>query len=833
MEFHGSMRAHGLIHRGIPPWNSVENSMEQTPNVYRPVLRGKNKQDMQFVTTLEENKTFFTPRQFERAKVARDLYHAVGTPSIEDFKAIIQTNAIRNNPVTIDDIKLAEQIFGPDIGTLKGKTTRRKPMPVTSDYIEIPKELIEAQREVTLCMDAMKVNGMWFLTTISRNIYYRTAQYVESQTMNCYREALREIIRVYNRAGFQVRRIHCDNEFSNIMDELVNDDELNIEINYANPQEHVPEAERNNRVLKERVRAVYHRIPFDRLPRVMVIMMVTEAARKLNFFPAKYGVSKYYSPRMIMHQQNLDYEKHCKFSFGTYVQAHDEPQPSNTQQARTLDRIYLRPTANAQGGHECFHIPTNRTVIRRRVTPIPITPSVIKEVETLAENQNMPKGLKIQNKSGHVLFDTTWLAGVDFDEEEFDDDDYSEEDAENDENDNDELDRDEYEDENFDDDEENGQDDNNSDENQVDITQNDHRNGNEDEPEENEDDQNVMVTTGNDDNNGDIDNQQENENHDNLQEEEPQLEAEIINNESEIEETDEVKEQTEEINARPRRERVPNRFLHDGNYVFGQGLIDHAHAAKVEYSRVNGKILAMAMHQMMKKFSGITTVGHSNVQTFSLRQGIKKFGERGKQAAMKELRQLHDRVVFEPVDKSKLTIEEIRKAMESLIFLAEKRDGQIKGRVCANGSVQRTYIGKDEAASPTVATEAILITGVVDAKEERDVMTADVPNAFVQTEVDPDDGVILMKIRGAMVDYLLEIDYLRYRDYVTVEDNQKVLYVRMVKALYGMLKSSLLYYKKFRKDIEEIGFEVNPYDPCVANRIVNGNSIRLCGMSTT
>jgi hypothetical protein len=45
----------------------------------------------------------------------------------------------------------------------------------------------------------------------------------------------------------------------------------------------------------------------------------------------------------------------------------------------------------------------------------------------------------------------------------------------------------------------------------------------------------------------------------------------------------------------------------------------------------------------------------------------------------------------------------------------------------------------------------------------------------------------------------------------------------MKKALYGMLQSALLYYKKFKKDIEQIGFEVNPYDPCVANQMVNGN----------
>jgi hypothetical protein len=38
-----------------------------------------------------------------------------------------------------------------------------------------------------------------------------------------------------------------------------------------------------------------------------------------------------------------------------------------------------------------------------------------------------------------------------------------------------------------------------------------------------------------------------------------------------------------------------------------------------------------------------------------------------------------------------------------------------------------------------------------------------------------------------------------------------------------MMKSALLYYKKFRKDIEAIGFQVNPYDPCVANRMIDGN----------
>ena len=44
----------------------------------------------------------------------------------------------------------------------------------------------------------------------------------------------------------------------------------------------------------------------------------------------------------------------------------------------------------------------------------------------------------------------------------------------------------------------------------------------------------------------------------------------------------------------------------------------------------------------------------------------------------------------------------------------------------------------------------------------------------------------------------------------------------MMKALYGMMIASVLYYKKFRKDIESIGYVVNPYDICVANKTIKG-----------
>lgn len=80
-----------------------------------------------------------------------------------------------------------------------------------------------------------------------------------------------------------------------------------------------------------------------------------------------------------------------------------------------------------------------------------------------------------------------------------------------------------------------------------------------------------------------------------------------------------------------------------------------------------------------------------------------------------------------------------------------------------------------------------------------------------------------MVLRGELAELMVLIEPALYRKYVTVDSKRrKVLYVRMHKALYGMLRSALLFYRKLVKDLKGDGFQINPYDPCVANRMVNG-----------
>ena len=133
-------------------------------------------------------------------------------------------------------------------------------------------------------------------------------------------------------------------------------------------------------------------------------------------------------------------------------------------------------------------------------------------------------------------------------------------------------------------------------------------------------------------------------------------------------------------------------------------------------------------------------------------------------------------------------------------------------------------MGRDDTASVTAMTESILITEAIDVKQGRDVTIADIPNAFVQTDINKKERGerIIMKIRGPLVDMLIKVSPETFADYVVYERGSNVLFVQIDKALYGMVESLLLYYRKFRKDIESIGFKVNPYDPCVAIWIVNG-----------
>jgi hypothetical protein len=94
---------------------------------------------------------------------------------------------------------------------------------------------------------------------------------------------------------------------------------------------------------------------------------------------------------------------------------------------------------------------------------------------------------------------------------------------------------------------------------------------------------------------------------------------------------------------------------------------------------------------------------------YGLKSGLHLFGNKSEAAIRKEHTQFHTLKCFAPKDPSTLTREERRNALSSLMFLTEKRDGEVKARTCANGNTQCQHIAKEEATAPNVTTEAIFI----------------------------------------------------------------------------------------------------------------------------
>ena len=94
-----------------------------------------------------------------------------------------------------------------------------------------------------------------------------------------------------------------------------------------------------------------------------------------------------------------------------------------------------------------------------------------------------------------------------------------------------------------------------------------------------------------------------------------------------------------------------------------------------------------------------------------------------------------------------------------MISRKEKKNGTIKARSCANGSVQREHVAKEEAAEPTVGLDSVFITSNIDAKESRKVVTINIPGAF--QHVDNEDYII-MKMVGTLAKLMVKTNPKMY-----------------------------------------------------------------------
>lgn len=714
-----------------------------------------------FFETVEGNKSLFTKRQIKNALMARNLHAGLGYPTTNDLKWALQANLIQDCPVTATDLDVALKVWGPSIAMLKGKTVRTTPPIVKQDVIEVPKEIRELHKRVTLTIDIFFVNNVPFFATYSLVICFLSVTHLSDRKASTIFTALQHMCNYYLQRGYQVVFIRGDGEFAPL------DEKMSLlygapKLNLASAHEHVPEIERRIRVIKERVRAVIYSMPFNGIPMTMLIHAVLFVTKQLNLFPVKGSISARFSPKQMMSGENTIY-KNCSMGFGRYCQIHEDSIRRNSLAARTQGALSLGPSGNAQGGHKFYTLSTGKVVVRRAWTELPMPSSVIDRVHHLAKGQ--PVQLSFNDRSGIPIGDI--------------DANFSHESVEH-----------------------------SSFETHNDLpgvfipasdTASETPGVYIPEPTDAAEipgvDMEPTVQIVND------------------------LDYAPTNDEAPLVVTSEVEDILPYLptDDEPRRSsRIRNQTK---NYVptmsgkrysfavteLGRGLLDNID---------NGEDKA---------------VSFSFMQQLSVKAALKEWGREAKDAGEKEASQLHWRKTFVPKRMSELTHDEQTKVLESHMFIVRKRTGETKARIVAGGNMQRNYLSKQDSSSPTVSTDSVLLTSIIDASEKRDVAIIDIPNAFIQTRVIDKKDRVILRMRGIIVDWIVKVAPEVYTDYVNLDKRgNKQLLVECHNAIYGTMVAGLLYYRKFAATLTNRGFIVNPYDPCVWNKEIKKLQCTIC-----
>jgi hypothetical protein len=136
-------------------------------------------------------------RQVARADKAHSLYASLGFPSRKDFMWMLRSNQIKDSPVTVEDVMAAFKIWGPSVAALKGKTDWKRPKPIKTDIVSIPKEICELHKEVTLTIDIFFVNKIPFFLTLFRVLYFTTVTHLPDRSLDQIFKALKGIFYYY------------------------------------------------------------------------------------------------------------------------------------------------------------------------------------------------------------------------------------------------------------------------------------------------------------------------------------------------------------------------------------------------------------------------------------------------------------------------------------------------------------------------------------------------------------------------------------------------------------------------------------------------------------
>jgi hypothetical protein len=203
--------------------NREGNTMRFTPTkngLYSICDPSNKKTQWLFFNTVTENKQLYSKREQKAAIQARTSQNIMMFPSTRQYMNIADKNLLRNNPVERADIVAAEDIYGSNIGSLKGKTVTLKALPVDGRIAGVPQAIRDKFQSVTLSLDLFFINKIPFFLTISHGLHFGTVETIRSRHIDLVLQGVKQVIGHYARRGFRVDAIHADPEFTPLQAQL-------------------------------------------------------------------------------------------------------------------------------------------------------------------------------------------------------------------------------------------------------------------------------------------------------------------------------------------------------------------------------------------------------------------------------------------------------------------------------------------------------------------------------------------------------------------------------------------------------------------------------------
>ena len=780
------------------------------------------------IDTVKGSLARFAKRDRLKILATRRFQHVSGHPSDDTMLHAALTNTIVNSPFSKEDILMTVEALGKSGYAVSGKTTSTRPDEVDARtaLTELPPTILNHYKNVELSVDILFVNRIPFLATISKYIHYGTIQALQNMKIPTIEDGIESVLRTYGNRGFHVKTIHVDLQFKALKDR----NKLSLRTNVCSREEHVPEIERYIRVIKERARCYYAmllHINIDTIPRGMVMQLMRTVVFYINCFVWRKGVSQVLSPITIVEGLKVDFYKHFHVIFGEYLMTYDGT--TNTMTKRTTGAIAMGPSDNLQGGIRCFSLATGKILHRqyKDCTLMKMPHEVLGRIKFINKREHSVKGLVFgdRNDTPDPDNDITGLIETDLHP------DHVNEPADLEIEDNGSVAEDEQ------------------DTNRTGLQQNEEQQ----QPEHAEEEAHDTNSTG--------------------LAQDPILpehqDDESISPQATTPEEDESSVEEEFTTTRSGRQSKPydyeNKFpaiygdtnliarhednrclrpyyqdenldyhLSKGNTLTSNYFIEGVTETELETPTFEEKISRESEHYSlyvealqwfgfdMNESSGMAF----KTQHLNVKQGIKQFGDDGKQSAMKEIENLTSNECFGETDYDKLTQTQKDRALPILMFMIMKRNGKVKTRGCARGDLQRVYTNKEDCSSPTPDYYAFKYIIALIAKEGRDCATVDLPGFFLQTEQE-EDSDLMLKLTGQVAALLVESDEQKWAKHLKEENGRHVIYVKCDRAIYGTMNAALLAYKKLAKLFGEWGFVMNPYDPCVWNKPVGKHQMTI------